>query len=77
MGQLLDRCDAKWLFDSLKNSSVKRDVKIARATHFMHLEAGRFDLYEETRAFLDGGRANRDGSRALRESSVSPLVAPS
>jgi pimeloyl-ACP methyl ester carboxylesterase len=51
--------DAKWLFDSLKQAPVKRDVKIARATHFMHFEESRFDLYEETRAFLDGEKARR------------------
>jgi pimeloyl-ACP methyl ester carboxylesterase len=49
--------DAKWLFDSLKQAPVKRDVKIARATHFMHFEENRFDLYEETRAFLGGEKA--------------------
>jgi hypothetical protein len=28
--------DAHWLFDALKASPVKRDVKIGRATHLMH-----------------------------------------
>jgi pimeloyl-ACP methyl ester carboxylesterase len=51
--------DAKWLFDSLKQAPVKRDIKIARATHFMHFEANRFDLYEETRAFLAGEKARQ------------------
>jgi pimeloyl-ACP methyl ester carboxylesterase len=47
--------DAKWLFDSFRNAPVRRDVKISRATHLMHLEAGRFALYRETEAFLSGG----------------------
>jgi hypothetical protein len=28
------------------------DVKIAQATHLMHLESGRFALYQATRSFL-------------------------
>lgn len=46
--------DARWLFDALSNSTVKRDVKISRATHLMHLEASRFALYRETQTFLEG-----------------------
>ena len=30
--------DGAWLFDALKNSPIKRDVKISRGTHLMHLE---------------------------------------
>lgn len=45
--------DARWLFDAL-NSPVKRDVKIGRATHLMHLEEGRHALYREAEAFLAG-----------------------
>jgi pimeloyl-ACP methyl ester carboxylesterase len=47
--------DARWLFDALKASSMKRDVKIGRATHLMHLEENRYALYQEARAFLDHG----------------------
>jgi pimeloyl-ACP methyl ester carboxylesterase len=47
--------DAKWLFDAFRNAAIRRDVKISRATHLMHLEAGRFALYRETEAFLKGG----------------------
>jgi hypothetical protein len=50
------------LFDSLTYAPVKRDIKIARATHFMHFEASRFDLYEETRGFLAGEKSRRSGS---------------
>ena len=49
--------DAKSLFHSLKQLPVKRDLNIARATHFTHFEENRFDLYEETRAFLRGEKA--------------------
>jgi len=46
--------DARWLFDALSNSTVKRDVKISRATHLMHLEEGRYALYREAQTFLEG-----------------------
>jgi hypothetical protein len=46
--------DARWLFDSFAASPVKRDIKIGRATHLMHLEAMRFALYRESTAFLKG-----------------------
>ena len=44
--------DARWLFDRLQASPLKRDVKISRATHLMHLESGRHELYRATRDFL-------------------------
>jgi pimeloyl-ACP methyl ester carboxylesterase len=47
--------DARWLYDRLTHSPVKRDVKISRATHVMHLEASRYQLYGEVAAFLAGG----------------------
>jgi pimeloyl-ACP methyl ester carboxylesterase len=47
--------DARWLFDRLTASPIRRDVKIARATHLMHLEEGRYALYRETETFLRGG----------------------
>jgi pimeloyl-ACP methyl ester carboxylesterase len=47
--------DARWLFDGFRNAPIRRDVKISRATHLMHLESGRFALYRETEAFLRGG----------------------
>jgi pimeloyl-ACP methyl ester carboxylesterase len=46
--------DAHWLFDALKASPERRDIKIARATHLMHLEENRFALYRETECFLKG-----------------------
>ncbi len=45
---------ATGLFNALKTSPVRRDVKIARATHLMHLEENRYALYRETEAFLSG-----------------------
>jgi pimeloyl-ACP methyl ester carboxylesterase len=47
--------DARWLFDAFKNSPMKRDIKISRATHLMHLELMRAALYRETNTFLLGG----------------------
>lgn len=47
--------DAAWLFDALTASPRRRDVKIGRATHLMHLEESRYALYRETEAFLRGG----------------------
>jgi pimeloyl-ACP methyl ester carboxylesterase len=44
--------DARWLFDAFTASPLKRDVKISRATHLMHLEAMRYALYRESIAFL-------------------------
>jgi pimeloyl-ACP methyl ester carboxylesterase len=44
--------DARWLYDALTSAPVKRDVKIDRATHVMHLERGRRELYREVSAFL-------------------------
>jgi pimeloyl-ACP methyl ester carboxylesterase len=44
--------DARWLFDALNAAPMRRDVKIGRATHLMHLETNRYALYRETEAFL-------------------------
>jgi len=45
--------DAHWLFQALKRSVIKRDVKVSKATHLMHLEQSRFALYREAQTFLD------------------------
>ncbi|MGA3401607.1 MAG: alpha/beta fold hydrolase [Acetobacteraceae bacterium] len=47
--------DALWLFEALTASPLRRDVKIARATHLLHLEENRYALYREAQAFLEGG----------------------
>jgi pimeloyl-ACP methyl ester carboxylesterase len=44
--------DARWLFDAFSASPSKRDIKISRATHLMHLETMRHALYRESVAFL-------------------------
>ncbi|GEM_PF-39946 len=44
--------DAHWLWDALRQAPVKRDVKIAHATHVMHLEVNRGALFDEVAAFL-------------------------
>lgn len=52
---LLPDEDARWLFDAFVRAPCKRDIKIARGTHLMHLEAMRFALWRESIAFLEGG----------------------
>ena len=42
------------LFDALAQSAGKRDVKISRATHLMHLETMRVALWKESITFLAG-----------------------
>ncbi|MBX6370423.1 MAG: alpha/beta fold hydrolase [Rhodospirillales bacterium] len=51
---LASDADARWLFDALRSSSMRRDVKIGRATHLMHLEEMRFALHRESIVFLRG-----------------------
>jgi pimeloyl-ACP methyl ester carboxylesterase len=51
---LIPDVDARGLFDALKSSPIKRDIKIGRATHLMHLEEMRFALYRESILFLEG-----------------------
>jgi pimeloyl-ACP methyl ester carboxylesterase len=43
--------DAAWLRERIPNSG---DLKIARATHLMHLEQNRYALYRAAEAFLTG-----------------------
>jgi alpha-beta hydrolase superfamily lysophospholipase len=47
--------DAQWLFTAFASAPIKRDVKISRGTHLMHLESSRHALYRETQAFLARG----------------------
>jgi pimeloyl-ACP methyl ester carboxylesterase len=46
--------DARWLFNAFTQSPVKRDIKIGRGTHLMHLEAMRPALWRESIEFLRG-----------------------
>jgi pimeloyl-ACP methyl ester carboxylesterase len=52
-GLMLDS-DAKWLFGALTQSPIKRDIKISRGTHLLHLESMRLALWQESIAFLNG-----------------------
>ncbi|MBV9564488.1 MAG: alpha/beta fold hydrolase [Bradyrhizobium sp.] len=49
--------DARWLFDAFARSPIKRDVKIGRGTHLMHLESMRLALRRESIDFLRGDDA--------------------
>ena len=42
---LLPDEDARWLFDAFTASPIRRDIKIGRATHLMHLEVMRTALW--------------------------------
>jgi pimeloyl-ACP methyl ester carboxylesterase/heme-degrading monooxygenase HmoA len=46
--------DAGRLFVELKNASAKKYVVIEKATHVMHLEKSRWQLYQEVAGFLAG-----------------------
>jgi pimeloyl-ACP methyl ester carboxylesterase len=46
--------DARWLFGAFTNTRIKRDIKISRGTHLMHLEATRLSLWRESINFLIG-----------------------
>lgn len=46
--------DARWMRGALAQSPVKRDVKIRRGTHLLHLEAMRPALWRESVSFLLG-----------------------
>jgi hypothetical protein len=51
---LVTDADAHWLFNRLTRSAERRDIKISRATHLMHLEEMRTALWCESIAFLLG-----------------------
>jgi pimeloyl-ACP methyl ester carboxylesterase len=46
--------DARGLFDAFTHAPVKRDIKIGRGTHLMHLETMRLALWRESAEFLRG-----------------------
>jgi pimeloyl-ACP methyl ester carboxylesterase len=46
--------DAQRLFSAFTHASIKRDIKIGRGTHLMHLEAMRGALWQESIGFLQG-----------------------
>lgn len=49
---LIPDADARWLFDAFTRSPNKRDIKVSRGTHLMHLETMRLALWRESIAFL-------------------------
>lgn len=51
---LMQDDDARWLFDAFSNAPEKRDIKISRGTHLMHLETMRHALWRESVNFLLG-----------------------
>ena len=51
---LMQDADACWLFDALVQSRIKRDIKISRGTHLLHLESMRLALWRESIDFLTG-----------------------
>jgi len=51
---LVTDADARWLWNALAHSPVKRDIKISRGTHLMHLESARRALWRESATFLLG-----------------------
>jgi hypothetical protein len=51
---LMQDGDARWLFDAFSQSRIKRDIKISRGTHLMHLESMRLALWRESINFLTG-----------------------
>lgn len=46
--------DARWLFDAFTRAASKRDIKIGRGTHLMHLETMRPALWRASIDFLRG-----------------------
>jgi pimeloyl-ACP methyl ester carboxylesterase len=51
---LISDDDARWLFNAFTQVPAKRDIKIGRGTHLMHLEAMRPALWRESIDFLRG-----------------------
>jgi hypothetical protein len=51
---LMQDDDVQWLFGAFTHTPSKRDIKIARGTHLMHLETMRPALWRESIHFLDG-----------------------
>ena len=67
---LVTDADARWLFDAFSGSTVKRDTKISRATHLMHLETTRVALWRQSIDFLSG---EDEGNVQSASSQISPV----
>jgi branched-chain amino acid transport system substrate-binding protein len=73
--------DARWLYDRLTRAPIKRDVKISRGSHVMHLEVSRRQLYREVGAFLGeddlAGMTPADlSARWVHLAGLGPLTGP-
>jgi pimeloyl-ACP methyl ester carboxylesterase len=71
--------DARWLFDAFSASPIKRDIKISRGTHLMHLEEMRLALYRESISFLMADDQARPGAaphRPRQQKGVKTMDAP-
>ena len=62
-GGLVTDADARWVFDRFTNSPERRDVKIARGTHLMHLKAMRTALWRESPITKDEFKALKESCR--------------
>jgi len=67
---LIPDADAAWLFDAFRTSPMKRDIKIGRGTHLMHLEAMRHALYRESIAFLSAGDRDQQSAKDMEQGSA-------
>jgi branched-chain amino acid transport system substrate-binding protein len=66
--------DASWLYNALTHAALKRDVKIDHATHVMHLEASRYQLYREVETFL--GEDDSPPIRSIAVAGFGALTGP-
>ena len=66
---LVTDADARRLFDAFSRSTVKRDTKISRATHLMHLETMRTALWRASIDFLLGG----EEANIIRSRHIGPI----
>jgi pimeloyl-ACP methyl ester carboxylesterase len=53
--------DAHRLWDSLTSAPIKRDIKLSRGTHLLHLEEERHALHHETITFLQSSDSSPSG----------------
>ncbi len=61
--------DARWLFAALTAAPTKRDVKISKGGHLMHLEECRYALYREAACFLLARDVPRARQKPIRRRS--------
>ena len=58
--RLLTDEDARGLFEAFSHVRLKRDIKLSKGTHLMHLEAGRRAVWSESLCFLRGDSPTLD-----------------